>query len=101
VALRERVHATIDPSIKEDAAHVRVTLADGRVLEQHVEHAIGSLAHPMSDSDLEAKFRGLCKPVLPARQIDALVAQCWQIDEMTDSGSLARMTVPGASVRPA
>jgi 2-methylcitrate dehydratase PrpD len=99
VALRQRVQATVDKSIREDAAHVRVTLSDGRVLEQAVEHAIGSLARPMSDADLEAKCRALCKAVLPAEAIDALVAQCWRLDELTDAGRLARMTVPQPDAR--
>lgn len=94
IALRDCVKAAVDGSLKEDAAHVRITLRDGRVIEQHVEHAIGSLARPMSDADLEAKFRGLCGPILPDAQANALIAQCWKIDTMADSGLLARMTVP-------
>ena len=38
--------------------HFAIRLKDGRVPDKHVEHAIGSLARPMSDADLEAKFRG-------------------------------------------
>ena len=49
--------ATVDTNMHEDAAHVAIRLKDGRTLEKHVEHAIGSLARPMSDADLEAKFR--------------------------------------------
>jgi 2-methylcitrate dehydratase PrpD len=94
VALRERVRAAVDRSMNEDAAHVRITTSDGRVLETHVDHAIGSLARPMSDADLEAKFRGLCEPVLAAEQIEALIEQCWRLDTIDDSGALARMTVP-------
>lgn len=97
VALRDRVAAVIDPSLKEDAAHVRIMLSDGRVFEKHIEHAVGSLSRPMSDQDLEAKCRGLCEGVLLAAQIDALIAQCWEVDTMTDSGQLARMTVPPQS----
>ncbi|MBA2689787.1 MAG: MmgE/PrpD family protein [Burkholderiales bacterium] len=94
VSLRDRVRAIIDPALKEDAAYVSVNLRDGRLLEKHVEHAIGSLARPMSDADLEAKFRGLCAAVLAAEQIEALISQCWRFDAMTDSGLLAKMTVP-------
>ena len=38
---------------------------DGRRLEMFVEHAVGSLDHPMSDKDLESKFTGLAAGVLP------------------------------------
>ena len=94
VALRDRVTATVDPGVHEDACHIRVVLRDGRVLEKHVEHAIGSLARPMTDADLEAKLRGLCTGILDAGRVDALIDLCWTLDAMPDAGELARMTVP-------
>ena len=94
VALRDRVTAAVDPSLAEDAANVRIRLRDGRTVERRVEHALGSLQRPMSDRDLEAKFRGLCAPVLPQSAIDALVAACWRFDRSKDCGALARLTVP-------
>ena len=97
VALRDRVKAAVAPALHEDAAHIRITLKSGKVLEKFVQHAVGSLARPMSDADLEQKFRALCEPVLPSVQIDKLIAQCWQSDAMANAGSLARMTVPPAA----
>jgi 2-methylcitrate dehydratase PrpD len=94
IDLRDRIKAAVDPTLKEDAATIRITQKDGRTLEKHVEHAIGSLARPMSDQDLEAKFRGLCEGILLPKQIDAIIAQCWRIDGLRDSGLLARMTIP-------
>jgi 2-methylcitrate dehydratase PrpD len=93
IALRDKVVATVDPSIHEDACRIRVTLVDGTVLDKHVEHAIGSLARPMSDADLEAKFRGLVEPILAKAKTDALIAQCWKIDAMAAAGDLAKMSV--------
>jgi 2-methylcitrate dehydratase PrpD len=94
MALRDRVRASVDPALKEDAAHLRITLTDGRVLEQRVDHAIGSLARPMSDGDLEAKFRALCAPMLVSEQVDTLIDQCWHLETLAAAGTLARMTVP-------
>ncbi len=96
VALRDRVDAVVDPAIHEDAVDIRVTLNDGRILNKRVEHAIGSLARPMSDGDLEAKCRALCKPILGDEVVSALIAQCWRLDALSDAGALGRMTVPGA-----
>ena len=64
VELRRKVVATATEGLEEDAADVTVTLKDGRSAHVHVEHAIGSLAKPMSDADLEAKFHGLVDPIL-------------------------------------
>ena len=93
IALRDRVKATADPSIHEDACNVRITLVDGSVLERRVEHAIGSLARPMSDADLEAKFRGLCSGIVPAQRVDALISRAWTLDTLDDAGALARLNV--------
>jgi 2-methylcitrate dehydratase PrpD len=94
VTLREHVRAVVDPKLSEDAAHVRIRLRDGRTLERQVAHALGSLGNPMRDRDLEAKFRGLCAPILGADASEGIIAACWKLEANADSGSLARLTVP-------
>jgi 2-methylcitrate dehydratase PrpD len=84
VALRDRIRATVDASIAEDAADLSVTLADGRTLHLFVAHAIGSLERPMSDADLEAKFHGLVDPVLGAARAQQLVAMLHAIGTAPD-----------------
>ncbi|MFI4904615.1 MAG: MmgE/PrpD family protein [Burkholderiales bacterium] len=64
VALRDRVRATADDAIAEDAADVTISLVDGRTLHLFVPHAIGSLERPMGDADLARKFHDLVDPVL-------------------------------------
>jgi len=92
--LRECVTAEVDAGLRDDEAHVAITLCDGRVLEQHVEHAIGSIDRPMSDRDLERKFLALAADVLPQAQIDALLGKCWQVADLDDVAELARMAAP-------
>ena len=94
VALRNRVNAAVDPSLAEDQAVVTIVLRDGRTLTKRVEHAIGSLDHPMTDVDLERKLHGLCDEILGAQRADELVAACWDLDESPNAGDLARRTVP-------
>jgi 2-methylcitrate dehydratase PrpD len=94
VALRDRVRATIDTALSEDAAHIRIRLADGRVLERFVAHALGSVENPMSDRDIEAKFRGLCAPILTEDATEAIIAACRRLEAGADAGALARLTVP-------
>lgn len=92
--LRECVTAEADAGLREDEAYVAITLRDGQVLAQHVEHAIGSSDRPMSDRDLERKFLALAADVLPKTQIDALIEKCWQVASLDDVAELARMAVP-------
>jgi 2-methylcitrate dehydratase PrpD len=84
IALRDKVAATADGAVREDEVFVTITLADGRKLERHVEHAVGSLERPMSDNDLEAKFRGLAEGILPKKQTDRLIARCWEVEGLPD-----------------
>jgi hypothetical protein len=67
------VHAKVDAAIDESAADVTIRCSDGRRLHLKVEHAIGSLQRPMSDSDLERKFHGLVDPVLGVDRAARLV----------------------------
>ncbi len=89
VQLRDRVVATIDPSMKEDQVRARITLKSGQVLETFVEHVVGSLERPMSDADLEAKFLGLSAGVLPPAQARKVIDLCWNVDASSNVASLA------------
>jgi len=94
VAVRNRVSAKVDPAIGRTEARVTIHTRDGRALSRHVEHARGTLARPMSDADLEAKFRGLASEVLPDAQIEEIIKLCWQLPALGDAGALARAAVP-------
>lgn len=97
VALRDRVTAVVGQGIHEDQVHVTVRLRNGKTLEKFVEHAIGSIARPMSDADLEAKFRGLARGILPAAQTDRLIRLCWDIAGLKDAAEVARAAVPASA----
>ena len=96
ITLRNKVQAVVDTSLKEDAAHIAITCSDGRVLNKHIRHAIGSLARPMSDEDLEVKFSRLCAPHLSTVCSDALISAIWSLDTSSNAAQLAQLTVPSA-----
>lgn len=91
VALRERVDAVVDPRMRKLEGRVRIVLRDGQVLERHVPEALGTLAHPMSDADLEEKFRGLVQSILPDAQAGELIQACWDLPRLNDAGTIARL----------
>lgn len=90
IALRERVHAATDATLRKTEARVSIRLRDGRMLDRHVEHALGTLERPMSDADLEAKFRGLVTGVLPDDRAARLIDLSWSVGELEDAGEIAR-----------
>ncbi|MBX3674741.1 MAG: MmgE/PrpD family protein [Burkholderiales bacterium] len=94
VALRRKVVATVDDSIDEAAADVTAVMKDGRRERVFVEHAIGSLERPMTDADLEAKFRSLAEPVIGAGRASKLIAACWAVGS---AASVAEVIAAGSS----
>lgn len=96
VALRARISLRADAAIRKTEAYVTIMLKDGRTYSRHVAHALGTLQRPMSDADLEAKFRGLTEGILSPGQIDEVITLCWQLTALEDAGVLARATAPPA-----
>lgn len=94
VDLRRKVKATANPAVREDEAHVRVTTTDGEVLHVHVEHAIGSLARPMTDGDLEAKFLSLTSASLGEPAARQAIDLLWTLDRQRDLGALVQSVTP-------
>jgi 2-methylcitrate dehydratase PrpD len=88
VALRRKVHASVDGTIAEDAAVLAATLHDGRRIEVAIEHAVGSLARPMSDAALAGKFHALAAPALGSARSAELLAAAWATGEAPDLGRL-------------
>lgn len=95
VALRRKVVATVDDAIDEASVDVTAVLADGQRVHVFVEHAIGSLANPMTDAQLEGKFRGMSEPVLGAARSSELIGACWNVGTAADLRGLARLATPG------
>jgi 2-methylcitrate dehydratase PrpD len=94
VALRGKVVATVDDSIDEASADVTAVLTGGRRVRVFVEHAIGSLQNPMSDTQLEGKFHGLSDPVLGAAATGRLIDACWKVGSATDLRAFTALAVP-------
>ncbi len=90
IALSERVSTVIDSSIREDQVRIRMTLRDGRTLEKFVEHAVGSIQNPLSDSALEAKFTDLATGILPPDRIRRIIEMCWSVDRLPSAAALAK-----------
>jgi 2-methylcitrate dehydratase PrpD len=88
IALRERVTAHPQAGIREDEAHIAVKLKGGRTIEYHVEHTLGSIERPMSDRDLDDKFRDLASDVLTPDRMEQALALCWHADTLTDAGEI-------------
>lgn len=91
--LREATTAIGDPAVGEDNVVVSVRLKDGRTVGMKLEQSLGNLARPLSDAQLEAKFRDQTT-VIPADRVDAAIAACWSVDALDDVAKLIGHCVP-------
>jgi 2-methylcitrate dehydratase PrpD len=94
VSLRDKVQAVVDTSVREESVYVTAHLNDGRSVKVHVEHAIGSLQKPMTDADLEGKFRDLSNPILGADRVNAILKSCWNLGQSPDLQGLLALLKP-------
>jgi 2-methylcitrate dehydratase PrpD len=81
VTLRGKVEARLDPSLPQGAAAVEVTATDGRTDRVQIGHARGSMLAPLSDRELEAKFRANAMAGGSAPRSDERLARIWEIAE--------------------
>ena len=92
--VRESVTAERDPSIADDAVTVEVRRRKGEPLTLVLDHAIGNIARPLSDAQLEDKFRDQARQHLTNAQIEELIGLCWRIDTLDRAGRVPEAAVP-------
>jgi 2-methylcitrate dehydratase PrpD len=89
--LRDLIEVEGDASTAADAVTMTVLLKGGERQPIAIPHAKGSVANPMSDGDLDEKFRGQVQLHLSEQQAARLLEHCWGVDEMQDAAALARL----------
>lgn len=89
-SLRDRISTVVDPSLHEDQARITVTTRNGRRLDTFVEHAVGSLDHPMSDKELEGKFAGLAAGMLSGDRQRKLMDMCWDVERLPETSAIPK-----------
>jgi hypothetical protein len=82
--LRRKVTVEEDATIPVETAFVTVQTIDGRRFECHVTQSRGTMARPMSDAELEAKFRSLAEYGAPTLDAERLIAAIWAIYDQQD-----------------
>jgi 2-methylcitrate dehydratase len=74
---------------------IRIYCKDGGALEEEVTYPRGHFKNPMSDQEVEMKFKILAEPLLPAHTVYEILQRCWSLDAQPDIGAILRlMRVP-------
>ena len=92
--VRAKTTVLEDPSMGRHSAAITLTLTDGRTYTEHVEHATGTPKNPMSDEQVEAKFKGLAAEILPGDQVERATELLWNLEKVPDARELVRLLVP-------
>lgn len=71
---------------------LELTLTNGKQEKVRVEYHRGHWRNPMTDAEIEEKFRALAHDVLPPARTDALLKQLWDLENLTDIGALLKLT---------
>ena len=65
---------------------------DGQTFSSEVPYHKGHCLNPMSDIEVENKFRSLAKNLLSPDQTDKLLHQLWQLEDVEDLKEVFKLT---------
>ena len=85
-ACARAISAVADRALARDEAIAEVMLTDGASLRSHVPHARGSIARPMTDDELDAKFEAQASEVLSSGATDKLLRLCRSVATLRNVG---------------
>jgi 2-methylcitrate dehydratase len=97
LALVARVRAIHSPEAdlherEYNLCDFEIVLRSGEHKAVRVEYHRGHFKNPMTDAEMEEKFRSLARKHLSAERIDALLRQLWSLEDMPKAGALIEMT---------
>jgi 2-methylcitrate dehydratase len=71
--------------------HLTITLKDGKKLVKEVEFPRGHALNPMTDGELESKFRALVAPKYGVKRVEEMLKTLWQIEKVEQAASLIHL----------
>jgi 2-methylcitrate dehydratase PrpD len=96
-ALMPRVRMFVHPeqttraSLAKRFAEVTVRMVDGRRFDRRVDQAKGQPRNPLTDAELDVKFRDCAVRVLPADRVEALLDAVRSLERAPDAGAVGRL----------
>ena len=93
--LIERITVEEDPAmpVVSYAGRSEITTKDGRKLEKYVACAHGFGNDPLTDTELELKFREMAAKHMGKKQIGQIIDAAWNVEKLDDIHDLVKLTV--------
>jgi 2-methylcitrate dehydratase PrpD len=99
-ATMKKVTIRLDPEIERlfvekrmAAAAVKMTGIDGSVETARVDHAHGDAENPLSDGDLDHKYRELAAVALDARAVESLLQKMRDLEHVARAAELGALAI--------
>ncbi|GIW78841.1 MAG: propanediol utilization protein [Gemmatales bacterium] len=70
---------------------ITVTTEDGQKFVKEVEFPRGHAENPMTDEEVERKFRTLVEPRYGKEKAQAILAACWELDKLANARDLVQL----------
>ena len=93
--MQRRIETRLDPDIEAQGfdkmrSRITITLTDGSEIAGWADERYrGGPENPLTDGEVEDKFRSCCDGVLDAGEQQALLARLWSVLDSDDAGALA------------
>lgn len=102
--IMRKVTVVLDPQIERlfvekrmAGANVKVTGVDGSVEIARVDHAHGDAENPLTDDELNAKYRATAKIALDDDTSEKLLTNMWQLERIEHASDIAAQAAGKAS----
>lgn len=87
-ALRRKITLIHDPALPRREGQIRATTMSNAQHDHHTRFVRGTAGNPMTRQEIAAKARDLTAEIIGTRAADALIAQIWEIEALTDVRAL-------------
>ena len=89
----KKVEVVADPEIEKvfpalQRVIVNITTKDGRSFSKQLDYPKGDPRNPLSDAEIEEKFRALADVVLSAKAQDRLIDAIWNLEKCASVSKL-------------
>jgi 2-methylcitrate dehydratase PrpD len=92
LSVASKVRYELDPTIdypRHFSGHVKIRLADGRILEENQPHPRGGWESPLPREEIEQKFRANARLALAAEKVDRIIDSVQKLEHLSSITALS------------
>ena len=92
----KKIEVVADPEIEKvfpalQRVIVNITAKDGRTFSKQLDYPKGDTRNPLTDAEIEEKFRALAEGVLSKKAQDRLIRAIWKLEKLDSVAKLMRL----------